>query len=340
MLVYFNNKKRTFWIITLLFAFLMNVFSYTFAAELPDLPELPEFESVNSLDGLDVFAPLSVPSEVAPQTPKTVVKTTTQTTSANATQKTVQKTQPVTTKTTVTKSTNNAKTVQTKTGTTITKVQNNQKNVQTPVKTINNAYYKNNQKSFVVPSGKKFKVTLSTTISSNTPAGTKISFKSIYPETSRYITIPAGTVFYGKITDSHKPQLTGNGGLIVIRVSQMVYKGYAYPIDATISVADGKNIFFNNIKGKRMYLRSIPKALKPGTNYFKKMWKVTKKLARNESGVEIILTPFSFLAGSVVYVANFVASPVMAIFYKGKSITIPAGSQFTIKLREDAVLTR
>ena len=80
--------------------------------------------------------------------------------------------------------------------------------------------------------------------------------------------------------------------------------------------------------------------MKPGTGYFKKMWKVTKKLAKNESGVEIILTPFSFIAGSVVYVANLVASPVLAIFYKGQSITIPAGSQFTIKLREDAVLTR
>ena len=120
----------------------------------------------------------------------------------------------------------------------------------------------------------------------------------------------------------------------------MVYKGYAYPIDATISVADGKHIFFNNIKGERMYLKSIVKSVKPGAGYFKKMWKVTKKLARNESGVEIILTPFSFIAGSVVYVANLVASPVLAIFYKGKSITIPAGSQFTIKLREDAVLVR
>ena len=87
-----------------------------------------------------------------------------------------------------------------------------------------------------------------------------------------------------------------------------------------------------------MYLRSIPKSVKPGAKYFKKMWKVTKRLAKNENGVEIILTPFSFVAGTVVYAANAAASPVLAIFYKGKSISIPAGSQFTIQLTDDVFI--
>ena len=63
-------------------------------------------------------------------------------------------------------------------------------------------------------------------------------------------------------------------------------------------------------------------------------------LAKNDSGVEIILTPFSLLTGTVVWAVNFVTSPVLAIFYKGKSITIPKDSPFTIQLREDAILLK
>ena len=202
-------------------------------------------------------------------------------------------------------------------------------------------YSKNSSSTAItVPKGKKFKVRLAQKISSSTPKGTRISFKSLYPETSRYVTIPAGTIFYGKISDSHGPQITGNGGLIEIVVTQMNYKGRTYNIDAKVCVANERNIFFNNIKGQRMYWRSFPKVMKPGTNFFKKMWKVTKNLAKNENGVEIILTPFSFVTGTVVYVVNLAVSPVLAIFYKGKSITIPAGSEFVIKLREDAVLSQ
>ena len=199
-----------------------------------------------------------------------------------------------------------------------------------------NTYYKNNAKNstYVVPKGKKFKVRIQQTVSDKTIEGTRISFVSTYPETSTYVTIPAGTVFKGRVSSTHEPYLTGNGGLIIINVDQMVYRGKIYDINAKVSIANGKRIFLNNIKGKRMYFQSFPKALKPGTSFFKKM-RVTCKLAQNDSGVEIILTPFSLLTGSVVYAVNFVASPVLALFYKGKSITIPADSPFTIQLRED-----
>lgn len=291
---------------------------------LPDLPNLPDFDSVLPPDGADAFSPSSTPPKIAPKQP---VNTTTQPVvkpAVSSPSKTV--TAPVQ-KQYTSKPVNKP----------VSKPSNINKK---PVNTANNSYYKNNKTSYIFPSGKKFKVISLTSISSNTPKGSRVSFKSLYPETSRYITIPAGTIFYGKVTDTHGPQFTGNGGLIVIEVNQMVYKGTAYDIDAKISVANGKHIFFNNIKGKRMYFQSIPKAMKPGTSYFKKMWRVTCKLARNDSGVEIILTPFSLLTGTVVYAVNFITSPVLAIFYKGKSISIPTNSQFTIQLREDAVLLK
>lgn len=284
------------------------------AESLPDLPVLPDFDTVLPPDGIDAFSPSTTPSQVAPQKP-------TQTTAQTATKQT-----PAT-------STTNSKPPS-------EVITQPALKTEKPAAVKNNSYYKNNLKTYVVPKGKKFKVRLQQTISDKTPEGTRISFVSTYPETSTYVTVPAGTVFKGRISDSHPPYITGNGGLIVIKVDQIIYKGRAYDIDAKVSIANGKHIFFNNIKGKRMYFQSIPKALKPGTKFFKKMWRVTCNLAKNESGVEIILTPFSLLTGTVVYALNLVTSPVLAIFYKGKSITIPSGSPFTIQLREDAVLAK
>ena len=284
------------------------------AESLPDLPVLPDFDTVLPPDGIDAFSPSTTPSQVAPQKPiQTTAQTATKQTPATSTTNSKPPSEVITQPALKTEK---------------------------PAAVKNNSYYKNNLKSYVVPKGKKFKVRLQQTISDKTPEGTRISFVSTYPETSTYVTVPAGTVFKGRISDSHPPYITGNGGLIVIKVDQIIYKGRAYDIDAKVSIANGKHIFFNNIKGKRMYFQSIPKALKPGTKFFKKMWRVTCNLAKNESGVEIILTPFSLLTGTVVYALNLVTSPVLAIFYKGKSITIPSGSPFTIQLREDAVLAK
>lgn len=283
---------------------------------LPDLPDLPVFDDVLPPDGMDVFAPSSTPAQVAPkttQTPATPAKP-----AAAAKPAPIKTTQPV-------PPVNKTAPTQTK-----------------PANTVNNSYYKNNIKNSTatIKKGKKFKVRIQQTVSDKTTEGSRISFVSTYPETSTYATIPAGTVFKGRVSNTHQPYWTGNGGLIVINVDQMVYKGRTYEVDAKVSVANGKRIYLNNIKGKRMYFQSIPKALKPGTSYFKKMWKVTCKLAQNDNGVEIILTPFSFLAGTVVYAVNFVTSPVLAIFYKGKSITIPQNSPFTIQLRKDVMLIK
>lgn len=311
--------------------------------ELPNLPTEPEFDTVIPPDNLDVFAPSETPAQTVS---KPVVQTAkpTKPESPTVTQSSTIKVTPVnnTTKSTQTSQTAAQKTVNTNPppkqvpNTTQTKTVS-----QKPVNTANNSYYKNNLKNAIVlPKGKKFKVQLAQSVSSNSPVGTNVKFTSLYPETTTYVTIPAGTSFYGKITNSHKPQITGNGGLIEIDVTRMTYKGRTYQIDAKVSVANGKRIFFNNIKGQRMYLRSIPKTMQPGSKFFGKMWKVTKKLAKNESGVEIILTPFSLLTGTVVYAVNAVSSPVLAIFYKGKSITIPANSKFTIQLQEDVSLIK
>ena len=66
------------------------------------------------------------------------------------------------------------------------------------------------------------------------------------------------------------------------------------------------------------------------------MWKATKKLAGE--GVTFIFSPFTLASGLVVFGVNIVASPVIAIFSKGGSISIPADTAFRIKLTEDVTI--
>ena len=193
--------------------------------------------------------------------------------------------------------------------------------------------------SVVLKKGKKFRVKLQNSVSDKTKPGTKLTFVSQYPETFRFITIPAGTVFKGRVVDSHPPYISGNGGLIVIKVDEMVYKGVTYDIDAKISVANDKKIFFNNIKGKRKYLQNMWNATTFGSKYLKKMWKSSCRFA-NKGGINLVIAPFPTAAGLVVYAANVVSSPVIALFTKGGSISIPAGSKFVIQLRENASIIK
>ena len=187
-----------------------------------------------------------------------------------------------------------------------------------------------------IKKGTKFKVKSNQAVSDVTPIGTRLSFTSQMPVTKRYITIPQGTVFKGEVANSHLPQMSGNGGLLVLSVDSMVVKGKTVGIEAKITKANHKKIFLNNIKGKRQYWKGTKNSLKPGTKFYKKMMRATSKLA--DGPVTVILTPFTVVAGVAVYAVNFVGSPLFGLFSKGGRISIPQGSEFEIKLLEDVYL--
>ena len=187
-----------------------------------------------------------------------------------------------------------------------------------------------------IKKGTKFKVKSSAYISDTTKKGARLSFTTLYPVTQRYITIPAGTVFKAVITDSHAPQITGNGGLIEVEIDGVNYKGYTYGAEGKITKANGKKIFMNNIKGKRGYIKGVQKHINKGENFYKKTRRASTKLANNPIG--IIISPIPTVIGICVYAVNTVGSPVFAITSKGSIISIPAGSEFEIKLLDDVYL--
>lgn len=188
----------------------------------------------------------------------------------------------------------------------------------------------------VLKTGTRIRLKSLASISDHTLKGTQISFVSKYPVSTTYFTIPKGTTFYGEMIDSHKPQLTGNGGLMVVKVTAMDINGQLNPIDAYITKAHYKYIFRNNIKGERKYFKSMIQSSKSGRYYFRRMLKVSVNLLDERSSA--ILSPFPFALGAAVAGVNIFVSPVLAVFYKGGNIYIPSGSDFEIKIDQDCYI--
>ena len=124
--------------------------------------------------------------------------------------------------------------------------------------------------------------------------------------------------------------------MVVIRIEKLIINGRTQEVSGKVTKANYKRIYFNNIKGKRKYWSNLAKSIAPGKRFNDKMWKSTKKLAGE--GVTFIFSPFTLASGLIVFGANIVASPVIAIFSKGGSISIPADTAFRIKLTEDVTI--
>lgn len=187
-----------------------------------------------------------------------------------------------------------------------------------------------------IPKGTKFKVRSSAYLSDSTRVGSRLSFTTLMPVTKRYVTIPTGTVFDAVVTNSHSPQASGNGGLLEIAVDGMRYNGRTYYSQGKITKANHKKIFVNNIKGKRQYWKNVGKQIDKGQKFYKKARNVSNNLTDNP--ITLIVAPVPTIVGLGAYAMNLVASPLIAIPAKGGRISIPAGSEFEIKLQDDIYL--
>ena len=184
--------------------------------------------------------------------------------------------------------------------------------------------------------GTSFNVVSSAKISDWQRKGTTVKFKTNSAIVKRKYTIPAGTVFTGEIIESHQPQITCNGGLVVIRIRSMLYKGQTIPVNAYITRADDKMIFLNNIKGDRTYLKTMWKKGNWGRALFGRMFNLTVNLGGE--GSTLLLSPFPLAYGTICLGVNTLISPITAFFSKGGHVSIPAGSAFRIKLIDEAYI--
>ena len=204
------------------------------------------------------------------------------------------------------------------------------------VKKLPNEYKFDKSTAIRIKKGTKFRVKSNSVISDYLKEGARVSFTTIKPVTQRYITVMEGTKFTAVVEDSHQPQMSGNGGLVVLMVDSITVNGQTRSVHGKITKANMKKIFFNNMKGKRSYWKGVAKQIDKGENFYKKTRRTSSKLANNPVGV--IVSPIPTITGMVVYAVNFVGSPLLALFSKGGRISIPAGSEFEIKLLEDVYL--
>jgi len=194
--------------------------------------------------------------------------------------------------------------------------------------------YSKTEQSFIrLKKGTKIKLKLLSSVSNGTPKGVKLTFSSIYPVSTTYFTIPSGTIFKGYVVNSHKPQLSGNGGLIVLNINSMIINNEVQPINTNVVKANSKMIFLNNIKGKRKYLQSRCASTKPGYEFCKKRFHVAAIQMQNRS--TMILAPLSVASGVLVFGGNVLISPALAMFYKGGNIILHEGCEVDVKLMQD-----
>ncbi|MBR6127502.1 hypothetical protein IKQ21_07455 [bacterium] len=184
--------------------------------------------------------------------------------------------------------------------------------------------------------GTSFNVTNNAQISDWQKKGTMVNFTLRKQVVNRHFAIPAGTTFTGEILESHQPQITCNGGLVVIRIRNMKYKGQTYPLNAYVTRAKDKKVFFNDIKGERKYLKTMWKKGNWGRSIFNRMLTLTINLGGESSTV--LFSPFPFLYGTLCLGLNTLTSPICAFFNKGGHVNIPAGSNFRIKLLSDTYI--
>ncbi|MCD7879967.1 MAG: hypothetical protein LUG16_08565 [Candidatus Gastranaerophilales bacterium] len=214
-------------------------------------------------------------------------------------------------------------------------IQNNSSNKTPTVKT--NVKYNPVGKNYTVSNGTRLEIVSLSMISDTLPKGTKVSFKAKNGFTTTDGTIvPAGTIVKGTVTDSHRPQITGNGGLVELKINEIYFNGIKSDINTKVSLANSKKVFRSDIKGKRLYKKNFSKIMTPG----KKFFAGTRSCASAMSIIPVvnIIAFVPLVGGAVFYTLNLVAAPFITFFTKGGSVRIPAGTDFEIKFHGDSVI--
>ena len=194
-----------------------------------------------------------------------------------------------------------------------------------------NSQYK--QSGIIIPKWTSFKVKSNQKISNWLSIGSVVSFTTTSPVYKKNITIGSGTIFKGKVTKIHSAQITGNGALVEIKITHMIYNGKTYPTDGKITKANSKLVFFSKLKGNRQYLNGVENKINRATNFYKKARNMSNKLAQNPFGV--ILAPIPTIIGFAGGTIGTVSSPLTGLIQKGRNISLPAGTNYEIKILSD-----
>lgn len=191
-----------------------------------------------------------------------------------------------------------------------------------------------NYRTAILPKGTQLRVINQNKITDYLTEGQGVVFLSLQELKTPYFTIPKNTKFTARVQDSHRPQMTCNGGLVGLKFVSAQINGYNQTIDGGIIKINTDNIMFSNLKGEHTYIKTVSKKAKWGQNKFKQYSQTSHKLAND--GAKVLIAPFPYLGGCVLAAASTVSSPLTALLGKGGGVNIPAKTTFTMKLYSDA----
>lgn len=205
-------------------------------------------------------------------------------------------------------------------------------------RSVNLPYFPENYSGEVkiLKSGLRFNVSNEQPLSDRYKEGSIVTFSNLKEINFNGITIPRGTIFRGKVTEAHLPQMTGNGGLLKIEIDELIYKDNIYKISSSIIKIGDKRALGGKIKGKRQYISNVKRVNSKGVKFNRKMIKAAKKVERYP--VVNILGVLPRTVGIVTLGVNSMASPVSASFKRGAHAYIQRGTAFEIKLTKDVKL--
>jgi len=157
-----------------------------------------------------------------------------------------------------------------------------------------------------------------------------INFVSINPDNGSKF--PQKIVFRGEIVKNKAPHI-GSSGEVKIKLKKIVVYDIAYPVKASIKMANNKKVVGGIIMGDSLYPQNVKNAANYGNSYMSK--NTTNPCTEYCDTEHPIKTAFNLTKGALITTTSVVASPLIGLLGKGDNVHIKGMSDFVIKIDDD-----
>lgn len=189
-----------------------------------------------------------------------------------------------------------------------------------------------------IDKNKKFIVQSMQPMSSSSPIGTVIEFKSIRDEALIPGGQPSEIVFTGKIIENKPPRIAGRSSTLKLEIDRMKVGNITYHTIAYISKMGKKMVMTGVLSGNPVYINNLADTANRGTITIDKVYKDPCQYSCES--IKTPMRPFYYIGGAVLQLADLFLSPVICVFRRGGEIDIPQYTSFEIKLEDGVSLLR
>lgn len=189
-----------------------------------------------------------------------------------------------------------------------------------------------------VDKNKKFLVQSLQPMSSSSPIGTEIEFKSIRNENLFPGKQPSEIVFTGTIIENKPPRMAGRSSTLKLEIDRMKVGNITYHTIAYISKMGKKMVMTGVLSGDPIYISNLSNTANRGTITIDKIYKDPCQYSCES--IKSPVRPFYYLGGAVLQLADLFLSPVICVFKRGGEINIPQNTSFEIKLEDGVSLLK